>query len=354
MTPNPYPGPTWAALALSALSLASAAFAQVPSAELDRGGRHCSATAIATHLSCRLDAGSAHARAQALCLNLANAGARDRCDTQARTALRESREECQAQRAARGQLCAAIGEQRYDSNFVPALFDDDFRHLTRPNPYFPLVIGSRWVYRGGGETVNVQVLDKTKLIDGVRCIVVQDRVVSEGQTVEDTFDWFAQRKDGTVDYCGEISRNYELFEGDRPAEAELVDVDGSWKAGRDGDLSGTVFPGAPVVGALYRQEFSPGNAEDVARVMSTDYSYGRQPALDRFVPPALARLLCAAGDCVVTAEFTPVEPGALEYKYYARGIGLFLEVDPKSGDTVRLLECNVDSRCAGLAALAQR
>lgn len=33
----------------------------------------------------------------------------------------------------------------------------------------------------------------------------------------------------------------------------------------------------------------------------------------------------------LTAEFTPLEPGVLEHKYYARGIGLVLVVTVKGG-----------------------
>ncbi|MGH9461894.1 MAG: hypothetical protein ACRD1X_11790, partial [Vicinamibacteria bacterium] len=68
-----------------------------------------------------------------------------------------------------------------------------------------------------------------------------------------------------------------------------------------------------------------------------------------FVPQALADLLCA-NDCVVTAEFTPIEPGVLQRKYYAQGIGLFLEVDPESGEINQLVDCNFDTRCAMLPA----
>ena len=52
----------------------------------------------------------------------------------------------------------------------------DFRNLTNPNPYFPLAIGSRWEYRSAEETDVVQMLNRTKLIDDVRCIVVRDEV----------------------------------------------------------------------------------------------------------------------------------------------------------------------------------
>jgi hypothetical protein len=38
----------------------------------------------------------------------------------------------------------------------------------------------------------------------------------------------------------------------------------------------------------------------------------------------------------------------IERKYYAPGIGVFLEVEPESGEVVRLVKCNVDPRCASL------
>jgi hypothetical protein len=33
------------------------------------------------------------------------------------------------------------------------------------NPYFPLKVGNRWVYEGGDETITVEVLRATKLIE---------------------------------------------------------------------------------------------------------------------------------------------------------------------------------------------
>ena len=98
------------------------------------------------------------------------------------------------------------------------------------------MIGYRWDYVGAGDEINtMEVLDKTKLIEDVTCIVVNDRVFVGGELIEDTDDWYAQRKNGTVDYCGESVRNYETFAGDEPPEPELLDVHGQWKAGRDRD-----------------------------------------------------------------------------------------------------------------------
>ena len=49
-------------------------------------------------------------------------------------------------------------------------------NLTNPNPYYPLAIGNVREYVGGEETIRIEVLDKTKLIEGVTCIVVNDVV----------------------------------------------------------------------------------------------------------------------------------------------------------------------------------
>lgn len=308
----------------------------------------CSDTAATQHTACNFEVMDDFAAAQAVCINTSDAEERKECSEEARGERNEARQLCREQRDARKDLCGELGEGRYDPDFDPADFDEDFENVMNPNPWFPLGIGNRWLYAGGDETIEVEVLDETKQIEDVTCIVVRDVAREDGTTVEDTDDWFGQRKDGSVDYCGEISRNFESFEGDDPERPELVDIEGSWKAGRDGARSGTLFPGTPVPGMVYRQEWSPGNAEDAARVLSTSYGFGSDPELDEFVPEDLASLLCAAHDCVVTAEFSPISPGEFERKYYARGLGLFLEVSPESGDTVQLVECNVDPKCASL------
>lgn len=47
---------------------------------------------------------------------------------------------------------------------------------------------------------------------------------------------------------------------------------------------------------------------------------------------------------MVTQNFSSLEPDVLERKYYAPGIGVFLEVE--AGEVVQLVKCNVDPRCA--------
>ena len=132
------------------------------------------------------------------------------------------------------------------------------------------------------------------------------------EMVEDTFDWFAQDKDGNVWYFGEDVSNYE--------DGELADKDGSWEAGVDGALPGIVMYADPAthIGETYRQEYYQGEAEDMAQVVSLGESVST-----------------ASGDyenCLMTKEWTPLEPGFSEHKYYAPGIGMVLEAIVEGGE----------------------
>jgi hypothetical protein len=242
--------------------------------------------------------------------------------------------------------CKVLGQGRYDPDFDPALFDDP-KNPTSPNPYFPLEVGNLWEYRGAGEVNTVEVLDQTKLIDGVPCLVVNDQVFTDGDLVEDTDDWFAAAKDGNVWYCGEEVKDFESFDGDDPRLPELVSIDGSFKAGRDRDKPGIIFQATPTVGQSYLEEFSLGNAEDVTDILSTTFPLGADPEVVDPAPAALVQLLCA-NDCVVTRNYSLLEPGIFAWKYYARDIGFFLEVKPESGEVIQLTSCNHDPRCASL------
>jgi hypothetical protein len=310
----------------------------------------CSATTRALHAACRHEARDDAALARARCLHRSDAAERAACLREARAQRQEAEAACGAQRDWRQASCRVLGEGRYDPDFAPERFETDFTRLARPNPYFPLTPGLRWEYRGGNERNLVEVTHETKLIEGVNCIVLRDLVYQDGALKEATDDWFAAARDGTAWYCGEEVKDYESFEGDRPMRPELVSIDGSFKHGRDGDKAGVVMPGAPRAGQVYREEFSLANAEDVSLVLATDYGWGGGGSeLDRGVPRALAQRLCQR-DCVVTMNYSLLEPGQHALKYYARGIGFFLEVQPAGGAPLQLVSCNFDARCADLPA----
>jgi hypothetical protein len=287
---------------------------------------YCSETAKTLVIACYSEASDDYLVASANCINVDDPEERKECKADAWDEKIEGRDLCKEQFEARLEVCGLVGEERYDPEFDPANFVDPLAigNVVDPNPYFPLVPGTQWVYEGGDEVITVKVTEKTKLIEGVTCIVVNDLVAEDGVPVENTDDWYAQDKEGNVWYCGEIAKNYETFEGDDPEEPELVDIEGSWKAGRDGAKPGYLMLAAPQVGDVYRQEVSWGDAEDVAEVTSTTGS--------ETVPAA-----SCSGDCLITRDFTAIEPGINESKYYAPGVGLILEVDDE-GNRVELVE----------------
>lgn len=312
----------------------------------DHGRRKaCSATAWAQRAACDAELAADVHTARAICLNISDRDERAACYRESLQAKREGRRTCKEQRVARLDLCDELGEERYDPPFEPSEFQTDFASPASQNAYFPLAFGYAWEYVSGEELIVREALPETKLIEGVTCIVVRDRSIEDGELREDTDDWYAVTLEGDVHYCGEEVKDYESFSGDDPALPELVSIDGSFKVGRDGDRAGILFFAEPAPGTVYRQEWSPGNAEDAAEVLSDAYAYGADAELDEYVPETFANHFCADGDCVVTAEFTPTEPDAFERKYYARGIGLFLVVNVTTGEIATLTDCNFDSRC---------
>jgi hypothetical protein len=338
----------WSRHAFSGVLAASGILAAPPigavDAAPDNHNHFCSATTTLAFSACKNSVSDEFQLAKAICLNIGDDDERDTCEDAAQQARNDGNSECRDQRDARDDVCDLLGEGRYDPDFNPDLFTDPFANT---NVYFPLAVGNTRGYFGGGETVSIEVLDQTKSIAGVTCGVVHDQVTVAGFIIEDTNDWFAQAKDGTVWYCGEETKEYETFDGDNPIVPELVNIDGSFKAGRGGDKAGIAFLGTPETDQAYRQEFSLSNAEDIAQVLSTSYRYGDDAELDRFVPADLANLLCD-GDCVVTYETTALEPDAAERKYYSPNIGEFLTVDLVAETTSQLFACNYDPRCASL------
>jgi hypothetical protein len=203
----------------------------------------------------------------------------------------------------------ADDEQTYNPVIIPQDFVADIT-----NPYFPLTPGSVYVYEGetdeGSERVVVTVTHDIKEILGVACTVVRDQVWIDGELAEDTFDWFAQDKDGNVWYFGEDSMEIE--------NGQVVGTEGSWEAGVDGAKPGVVMQGDPQIGQAYRQEYYAGEAEDMAKVLSVNESViGPTGSYTKVLK---------------TEEWSPLEPGIAEHKYYAPGVGLVLETVVTGGE----------------------
>ncbi|NIB40744.1 hypothetical protein HBA55_14175 [Pseudomaricurvus alkylphenolicus] len=304
-----------------------------------RGISVCSSTADTLWRSCLHDAYDDYYESIAICLNENDRSELGECENEVKDERREVISECRDIREARKDLCDEIGEEAYAPDFGPDFASNfvdprDIGVTVNPHPYLPLVNGNRWVYEGTfedddgeevTETITVTVTDKIKMIDGIPCVVVKDVVEEEGELIEDTDDWFAQDIFGNVWYCGEISLNYETFDGDDPEEAQLVDIDGSWKSGEEGAKAGILLPAVPEVGMFIRQEVAWGEAEDVIEIVDVT---GTQEA------PAAS----CDGNCLVTRDFTPLEPGTDEFKYYAPGVGMIAEEAPEDDERVELIE----------------
>ncbi len=198
--------------------------------------------------------------------------------------------------------------------FGPAAGSAQARDFTTKidNAYMPLSPGSRWTYRNTftGERIVVQVTNRTKRIaTGVTARVVRDTARRHGHVTEDTFDWYAQDARGNVWYLGEDTKEYE--------HGKVSSTAGSWEAGVDGARAGIAMLAHPRVGRHYRQEYYAGQAEDHARVLSL----GEQAQ----VPAGHYK------SALLTKEWTPLEPDVLEYKLYARGVGVVLSMTVSGG-----------------------
>jgi hypothetical protein len=183
------------------------------------------------------------------------------------------------------------------------------------NPYFPLEPGTTFIYRGESEGTSTrdvtEVTYDTKVILGVTTTVVHDQAFEEGVLVEDTFDWYAQDKAGNVWYFGEDTK--ELDEN-----GNVISTEGSWEAGVNGAEPGIIMLADPKKGDKYQQEFAADVAEDMAQVIG-------------FEDGVCVRYGCF-DNVLVTKEWTPLEHGVVENKYYAPGVGLIYSEMVKGGD----------------------
>ena len=297
----------------------------------------CASTSTALRRACEFEVLDEYFIGRAVCAHSASEADADTCLESYDDDRADALEECGAVTQARLDLCVATADavhdpafgQAFAANFVDPL---EIGATITPNPWLPLLQGTEWVYEGtfdeDGETITevitITVTDRIKLIDGIRCVVVRDVVEIDGELVEDTDDWFAQDTDGNVWYCGEEAKDYEFFDGDVPAVPELVAIDGSFKSGRDGDEAGIQLPAVAVIGDIFRQEVSFANAEDVIEILATDAS--------EVVPAAV----CIA-DCLLTRDFSPLDPGVEENKYYKPNVGKVLEIDLETGNRVELI-----------------
>jgi hypothetical protein len=184
------------------------------------------------------------------------------------------------------------------------------------NQYFPLRPGTTFTYRGreDGKAAKdvVTVTRRAKTILGVRITVVRDRVFVQGKLAEDTLDWYAQDANGNVWYFGEDTKEFE--------DGRVVTTQGSWQAGRHGARAGIFMPATPKVGRTLKQEDAKNVAEDCSTIADRN-AVVRTPFI-------------SSRRALETEEFSLLERGVLDHKFYVRGIGLVKEQTVQGGSDV--------------------
>jgi hypothetical protein len=205
---------------------------------------------------------------------------------------------------------------------------DDFQQQPDiDNRWLPFTPGTQYVLqgianRGGGllpHTVTFTVTDVTKVIAGVRTVVVWDVDVNEGELSEAELAFFAQDEEGNVWNLGEYP---EEFDG-----GDFLGAPNTWLAGIDGAEAGLHMRHFPLIGQSWLQGFAPTIDFLDCAVVSDTWVRDRTPC-----PPigCFSRLL-------LTRETSPLDPaGGAQLKYHAEGVGIVeigAEDDPE-GETL--------------------
>ncbi|MEK6949877.1 MAG: PepSY domain-containing protein, partial [Nanoarchaeota archaeon] len=93
---------------------------------------------------------------------------------------------------------------------------------------------------------------------------------------------------------------------------------------------GIVMKADPKVGDVYRQEYFPGEAEDMGEVVALGVKI--KVKYDSFT------------NCLQTKDINPLEPGDEEYKYYCPEVsGLVYEVAIEDGEFQQLIDIKKDT-----------
>jgi hypothetical protein len=181
------------------------------------------------------------------------------------------------------------------------------------NPYFPLPVGTTYLYSGtkdGAKAIDVvQPSRRTRVIEGVRTRVVSDRLFLNGTLRETTQDYYAQDRCGNVWYFGEDTAELD-------AKGHVISREGSFLAGSGGAQPGVFMQAHPQLGRAFRQEWLPGEAEDVFSVIDLH---------------ARATVPYGSFRAIRTKETTALEPGVVDNKLFVRGIGEVQEQAVKGG-----------------------
>lgn len=204
------------------------------------------------------------------------------------------------------------------------------------NTFQPMVPGTQFLLDGvvvdkSGAShphrIQTTVTDLTKVLDGVRTLVIHEQDIQDGQLQESELYFVSQDRNGAIWTLGEYPEEY--------SGGKLTGAPASWLSGVAGGHAGIAMQGNPQTGTpVYRQGFAPSvGFEDCASVVQT------------------GQHVCNGTTCydnvLVTDEFAPNAPSdGHQRKYYAPGIGT-VKVGAASGvDPETLTLTSASKLCA--------
>jgi hypothetical protein len=133
------------------------------------------------------------------------------------------------------------------------------------NPFYSLVPGTQFIMEGRanrtGEPLPHQVIftvtDLTKMVNGVRTIVLWDQDINDGVLVEAELAFHAQDNAKNVWVLGEYPEEY--------VGGQFDGAPSTWFSGQAGALGGTLVPGNPQLGTpKFLQAYAPPTSSTIA------------------------------------------------------------------------------------------
>ena len=187
------------------------------------------------------------------------------------------------------------------------------------NPYLPLASLKQDILEGTEDGKKVRIertmkpeIRKTFQIGGkeVEVLVMEDREIEDGELTEVALDYFAQSDDGTVYYLGE---DVDIYKG-----GQVTGHSGAWLYGKDTQTPGVIIPGSPKVGDHFKSEDVSATINESNEVVSVSETVKTPAGIYH--------------DCVKVRE--ALADGSIEYKCYAKGVGVVREQTPPNGDVL--------------------
>jgi hypothetical protein len=190
-------------------------------------------------------------------------------------------------------------------DFVPAV----------DNPYLSLPPGQTRHYlvrtAAGDADMIVEFTLNKKIVMGILCLGVHERVIAAERLFEDTWRWYAQDRNGDVWYFASENKKYDYA---------TVTADWSWAAGIDGAKPGVAMFAQPQkhLQKEYWLAYAKGLVEEKAQVLG--------------IGETVTVVAGTFTNCVKIEVYSDLAPGVAENRYYAPGFGLVLSETAPGGD----------------------